>query len=75
MWFDYTEPELVAAWKENCLHALRNGCDGCFIDNSQHMGSYLKINNAKYGAGTDKVRPALTKLRMRSISNCNFHLL
>ena len=35
-------------WKNHCLTAVREGCDGCFIDNSQHMGFYMKLTSAKW---------------------------
>jgi hypothetical protein len=39
-WYDFRNPDLRSAWKAKALFAARNGCDGVFIDNTQHFGGY-----------------------------------
>jgi hypothetical protein len=40
-YFNFSVPEMKSAWKEICLAATRTGCDGCFIDNSDHKGTHM----------------------------------
>jgi hypothetical protein len=58
-YFNFSVDAMRESWKENCLAATRSGCDGCFIDNSDHKGTQMR---SWLGRGDVEVRESIVGL-------------